>query len=121
MDQITVGELRAALRRELTRAEADTLVDRIRERIGGEVLANGTGVMVDGLDVGWAVEAPEARGEPAVVEELGAAAGVQLRQVGDGGVFAGVASWHEGTATRWIIELDGKQIGAGQAETMPRR
>ena len=117
MAQITVGELRAALGRRLTQAEAAALVGRVRERIGDEALANGTGVLVDGLDVGWAVEAPAARGEPAVIPELGAVAAVPLRRVGGSGVFAGAAAWPEGTASRWTMELDGQQIGAGQTET----
>jgi len=121
MDVISAADVRATLAAELQPGEAEALAARIRERVGAEALAQGSGQLVDGLDAAWAIEAPEVREPPSVIAELGADFRIALRRLGDTAVFAAGARWDEGMAVRWRIEVDGARVGGGETETYEAR
>jgi enterochelin esterase-like enzyme len=117
MGAVTAGELRTRLGGELGKGDGAELAERVRARVGAEALAKGTGGFVDELEVGWAVEAPGARAVPEVVAEVGAEFRLPMRALGESGLFAAAATWEDGAAVRWRIEVDGERVGGGQSET----
>lgn len=119
MSAITAGELRAQLGKKLAAREAEELGERLRAQIGAEALANGSGQFVDALDVGWAIEAPDARTAPVVVADLGADFRLPTEPLGDTGLYVAAARWSTGSAVRWHYEVDGERVGGGQTETYP--
>jgi enterochelin esterase-like enzyme len=114
---ITAGALREALADEPTGGAADDLAAGLRERVGADALARHAAQLVDELDVGWVVEAPDARSAPLVVAEVGDDFRQPMRPLGQTGLFAAAARWSHGTAVRWRYELDGQRLGGGQTET----
>jgi enterochelin esterase family protein len=116
MQHLTATELRARLDAGLAPAEGGLLATRIRECLGAETLQNGTGQLVDGLDVMWAIEAVDVGSSPFVVAELGADFRLPMQRLGDTPVFAAAARWDHGAAVRWTFEVDGNRVGGGQTE-----
>lgn len=117
MATISAGELGTRLATGPTGREAEELAARVRARVGEKALRDGGAQFIDGLDVAWAIEAPAARGAPEVVADLGADFRLPLRPLGEGGLHAAATTLPTGSAIRWHLEVDGAQIGAGQAET----
>lgn len=117
MSAITVSELRAQLEQGLDGSAAKTLADRVRERVGGEALAQGSAQLIDELDVAWALAMPGTQQPPTVVADLGADFRLPMRPLGDTGIFVATTSLEHGAAVRWHYEVEGARVGGGQTET----
>jgi enterochelin esterase family protein len=99
--------------------EAEQLAARIRTWFGGrENLAKGPAPKIDELTVAWAIEAPGLPANvPVRVVSDAVAFAMPLVKVGDGGLYAGVATLSHGYAMTWHFELGpDRRIGGGQLE-----
>lgn len=119
MGTITAGEVGAALARGIAAAEAETLAEQIRARVGGEALDAGRGQLVDELEVAWVIAAPATQAAPTVVATLGADFRLPMQPLGNTGLFVATARLEAGSAVRWQYEVAGARVGGGQTETYP--
>jgi len=115
-DLLAVSDLAAALAGPRTNADAERLVERLRQTAGADKLAQGAWAMTDELDVVWAIAAPGADRPPRVVSEVGHPFARELTRLGDTDVFLTMATLPEGAALRWHYELAGAAVGGGQTE-----
>jgi enterochelin esterase-like enzyme len=98
--------------------EAEQLAARIRAWFGGsENLVKGAAPKIDELTVAWAIEAPGLAPNivPRVVSDV-VAFTMPLVKVGEGGLYAGVATLSHGYAMTWHYELADRRVGGGQLE-----
>jgi enterochelin esterase-like enzyme len=112
-EQLTVKTLSARLAANPAGAEAEKLANAIREWIGKDKLARGADPKVDGLEVAWAIEVPNARDVQVLTESNPV---FPLVQVGETGVYAGTFPLPDGTGLRWFYQVDGKRGRAGEIE-----
>lgn len=112
-ERLTVNSLNARLEAKPTGDQAVKLSTDIRDWVGKDRLGNGADPKVDGLNVAWAIEAPDAKDVRVVAgEDLT----FTLEQVGKTGVFAATAALPEGIGLRWFYQVDGKRRRTGQLE-----
>ncbi|HEU5433688.1 MAG TPA: hypothetical protein VFU81_18615, partial [Thermomicrobiales bacterium] len=103
---------------------AERLAKQIRDWFGGkEKLAAGPNPKIDGLEVAWAIEAPDAKVVTVISEDRERT--LPLVRVGMTDVYAATFPLPDGSAFRWAYDVDGKglggftntrQRGAGQLE-----
>ena len=116
---LTATEVQTALAAAPAGAAAEDLAVRLRARLGAEALAQGTAVLVEDLNVAWAIETATAGTPPAVVATLGPAFRLALQRLGATHVYAAATTLPAGTALRWVYEVDGARVGGGQVEVYP--
>ncbi|HUX88992.1 MAG TPA: alpha/beta hydrolase-fold protein [Chloroflexota bacterium] len=72
--------------------------------------------IVDELTVGWVLSAPGAKQPPSVVSQAGFEFRQTLTRLGATDVYATTATLPEGSAMRWIYDVDGELMGGGSLE-----
>jgi len=106
---LTVAELRAALEKRPTGAEADKLAERVRTWFGKNNLPKGPAPKVEGLDAAWAIEVEKANATVRVVS-LDGEHTLSLTRIGQTKVFAITEDFEDETAFRWRFEVDGARL-----------
>jgi enterochelin esterase family protein len=114
------GALAEALAAKPGGADAERLAERIREYFGGrDALLKGAPARMDELAVAFALELPNptVAGSPVprAVGDHGMFS-LPLTQVGNSGLFAGVAHLTHGAALTWHYQAGGARFGGGQLE-----
>ena len=113
---IDIATLRKALAAKPTGPAATALADKLRNWFGEEGLKNGT-AKTEGLDAVFAIEAPGAKAVTA--QSVDGLVRRKLAPIGEGPVLAAVDTLADGTALRFIYNVDGRQVG-GEVETYAR-
>ncbi len=97
--------------------EADTLADHVRTWFGPDKLLKGQGAKVYGLDIAFAIEAPQAKKVTVKAEgQTALPASTSLTRIGNTDVFAGYAHLKEGDAGKYTYDVDGNTVGGGAFE-----
>jgi enterochelin esterase family protein len=106
--------LKRALAARPSGAEADKLADKVRRWLGADAIKNG-GVKLEGQEVAFAIEAPQAKS--VVAQSVDNVFRQPLEQVGGTGIWTAVATFSDGVATRFTYNVDGRQLGLVAVET----
>jgi enterochelin esterase-like enzyme len=121
---MTPGMLRGKLAAKPSGPEADQLAETVRTWFASKTLASGAAPKIAGLDVAWAIEAPDAAAPPRVVSDDGTL-NLSMTRIGQSNLYAAVATLPASTGLRWWYEVAGKKLprkegnrppGAGQLE-----
>jgi enterochelin esterase-like enzyme len=106
----------ATLRRALPvkPAEAAKLAEKLRKWFGAEGIKNGA-AKIEGQEVAFAVEAAGAKS--VMVQSVDNFLRQKLEPVGETGVWAAVATFSDGVATRFSYNIDGRRVGLFDVET----
>ncbi|MBX6312907.1 MAG: enterochelin esterase [Isosphaeraceae bacterium] len=107
---LTPKALRDRLAARPSGEEAARLAEAVRSWFGKADLPKGPNPKIDGLDVAWAIEAPQALNAPWVVSEDGSFR-LPLTRIGNSDLYAAATTLGEGAAMRWAYEVDGKRLG----------
>ena len=99
--------------------KATELADRIRVEVGADALEKGASPWESELTVAWAISAADAKQPPIVTSDVGLPFRLPLRRLGSTDVYAGSSVLAEGSAMRWVYEVDGIRRGGGQLEVYP--
>ena len=97
-------------------ASAKQLAEQLRASRGTAGLAPDAPPIVDELTVGWVLAAPGAKQPPTVVSQVGFEFRQTLTRLGDTDLYATTAALPEGSAMRWVYEVDGDLAGGGSLE-----
>jgi enterochelin esterase-like enzyme len=108
---IDVAGVRKALADKPSGPAAAALVDKLRKWIGPDVLLAGGGAKSEGLDVVFAIEAPAAKAVTA--QSVDGLVRRKLEPIAGTGVWAVVETLSDGTALRFVYNVDGKRVGGG--------
>ena len=108
---LDVATLRKALATAPTGPAAASLVEKLRRWMGPEALIAGMGVKSEGSEAAFAIQAPGARSVTA--QSIDGLVKRKLSPIADSGVWAVVESLSDGTALRFIFDVDGKKVGSG--------
>jgi enterochelin esterase-like enzyme len=92
------------------------LAARIRREVGDAHLAKGGKHWISELTVAWAIAVADVGRPPEVVSDDRTSFRMQLTRLGDSDICAGSAVLPEGSAMRWVYEVDGDERGGGQLE-----
>jgi enterochelin esterase family protein len=117
-EKLTPGKLSARLAAKPTGDDAEQLAQAIRawfgkDRQGKDYLPTGPIPKIDGLEVAWAIEAPEANTAPEIVSADGTFRQPLVR-VGTTSVYAATFPFPEGTGMSWAYEVNGKRLGGNR-------
>jgi enterochelin esterase-like enzyme len=117
---VTDEKLTASLLHELLAdpdiPKATELADRIRVEVGADALEKGASPWESELTVAWAISAADAKQPPIVTSDVGLPFRLPLRRLGSTDVYACSSVLAEGSAMRWVYEVDGSRRGGGQLE-----
>src|SRR4051794_14765957 len=105
---LTPQALRDKLGEKLTGEESRALAERVRTWFGADRLRAGAATKIEELEVAWAIEAPDAKAAEIVSTDGNFR--LPLTRLGQTDVFAGTVPLPEGTALRWVYQVDGKAI-----------
>src|SRR3954452_8252924 len=107
-DELTPQVLRDKLAEKPQGDDAEALAKQVRAWFGKDNLLSGANPKVDGLEVAWAIESPDA--ESAEIVSIDESFRLPLVRLGKTKVFAATVPLPEGTAIRWAYQVDGKRI-----------
>lgn len=108
---IDVPTLKKALASNPTGPAATALADKLRRWFGPEVIRAGGGAKTEGLEAVWAIEAPGAKAVTA--QSFDSLVQRKLAPLADTGIWVAVDSLADGTALRFVYNVDGKRMGGG--------
>jgi enterochelin esterase-like enzyme len=95
--------------------DARKLADQLRSWFGAANLLKGANPKVDGLDVAWAIEDPNAQAAPSVVSEDGKFT-LPLTRIPWSNIYTGAVTLPDGAGMKWSYLVGGKNVGGGNLE-----
>src|SRR3954451_4015377 len=107
-DELTPQVLRDKLAAKPEGDDAEALAKQVRAWFGKDNLPSGGNPKVDGLEVAWAIEAPDAEAAEVVSDDESFR--LPLLRLGKTDVFAATVPVPDGTALRWAYRVDGKPV-----------
>ena len=112
---LTPGGLKTLLADKPVGTAANQLAERVRAWFGASNLSKGANPKIDGIDVAWAIDAPDAKAAPKVVSADGTYS-LSLDRIPNSTIFAASVTLPDGAGMRWNYDVDGKSMGGGQME-----